>query len=58
MVFADKSLIDMARLKPTTPAEMSAVHGVGEAKLRQYGEDFLDVIRQHVAEHADPGAPP
>ena len=58
VVFADKSLIDMARLKPTTPAEMGAVHGVGEAKLRQYGNDFLDVIRQHVAEHTDPGAPP
>jgi ATP-dependent DNA helicase RecQ len=52
VVFADKSLIDMARRKPTTPSEMSAVHGVGEAKLRQYGEVFLDVIRNHVAEHA------
>jgi hypothetical protein len=28
---------------------MSGVHGVGEAKLRQYGESFLDAIRQHVA---------
>jgi hypothetical protein len=25
------------------------VHGVGAAKLRQYGEVFLDVIRQHAA---------
>jgi ATP-dependent DNA helicase RecQ len=50
VVFADKSLIDMARLKPTTRAEMGAVHGVGEAKLRQYGEIFLDVIRNHVAD--------
>jgi len=25
------------------------VHGVGEAKLRQYGELFLDTIRQHAA---------
>jgi ATP-dependent DNA helicase RecQ len=49
VVFADKSLIDMARRKPTTPDEMSAVHGVGEAKLKQYGEDFLAVIRQHLA---------
>jgi len=47
VVFADKTLIDMARRKPTTAAEMSAVHGVGAAKLRQYGEIFLDVIRQH-----------
>src|SRR5580698_7634765 len=52
VVFADKTLIDMARRKPATLAEMSAVHGVGEAKLRQYGEVFLDVIRQHAAAQA------
>jgi ATP-dependent DNA helicase RecQ len=49
VVFADKTLIDMARRKPVTTAEMSVVHGVGEAKLRQYGEVFLDVIRRHQA---------
>jgi ATP-dependent DNA helicase RecQ len=52
VVFADKTLIDMARRKPATAAEMGAVHGVGEAKLRQYGEIFLDVIRQHAAARA------
>jgi ATP-dependent DNA helicase RecQ len=52
VVFADKTLIDMARRKPTTAAEMSAVHGVGEAKLRQYGNAFLEVIRQHTARAA------
>ena len=49
VVFADRSLLDMARRKPKTRAEMSQVHGVGEAKLAQYGEVFLAVIRQHVA---------
>ena len=49
VVFADKTLIDMARRKPATATEMGAVHGVGAAKLRQYGEIFLDVIRQHAA---------
>jgi ATP-dependent DNA helicase RecQ len=52
VVFADKTLIDMARRKPTTAAEMSAVHGVGEAKLRQYCNAFLEVIRQHTARAA------
>jgi ATP-dependent DNA helicase RecQ len=52
VVFADKTLIDMARRKPTTAAEMASVHGVGEAKLKQYGADFLDVIRQHEAAQA------
>ncbi len=49
VVFADKTLIDMARRKPKTALEMASVHGVGQAKLRQYGEDFLDVIREHAA---------
>src|SRR5580658_3979225 len=52
VVFADKTLIDMARRKPMTVAEMASVHGVGEAKLRQYGDIFLDVIRQHTAAQA------
>ena len=51
VVFADKTLIDMVRRKPATIAEMSAVHGVGEAKLRQYGETFLGAIREHAAGH-------
>jgi ATP-dependent DNA helicase RecQ len=49
VVFADKTLIDMARKKPQTTAEMGTVHGVGEAKLKQYGAVFLEAIRQHEA---------
>ena len=28
--------------------QMAAVHGVGRAKLAQYGDDFLEVIRRHL----------
>jgi len=49
VVFADRTLIDMARRKPKTIGDMSTIHGIGEAKLRQYGEVFLDAIRQHAA---------
>jgi ATP-dependent DNA helicase RecQ len=52
VVFADKTLIDMARRKPATAIDMSAVHGVGEAKLKKYGEVFLEVIRRHTAARA------
>ena len=52
VVFADKTLIDMARRKPKTALEMAAVHGVGEAKLAQYGNVFLEVIRAHAARAA------
>ncbi len=49
VVFSDKTLIDMVRVKPATMTEMGRVHGVGEAKLRQYGGIFLEAIRQHAA---------
>jgi ATP-dependent DNA helicase RecQ len=52
VVFADKTLIDMARKKPTSVAEMATVHGVGDAKLRRYGDIFLEVIRAHTAANA------
>jgi ATP-dependent DNA helicase RecQ len=52
VVFADKTLIDMARRKPTTIAEMAAVHGVGESKLRQYGAIFMEVVRDYAARAA------
>jgi len=52
VVFADKTLLDMARRRPATPAEMGAVHGVGESKLRQYGSIFLEVIRDHAVRAA------
>ncbi len=52
VVFADKTLIDRARRKPATTAEMAAVHGVGESKLRQYGAIFLEVVRGHAARAA------
>jgi ATP-dependent DNA helicase RecQ len=47
LVFADKSLIDMARRKPRTLADMGQVHGMGEVKLAQYGHVFLEVINRH-----------
>jgi ATP-dependent DNA helicase RecQ len=52
VVFADKTLLDMVRRKPANAGEMSAVHGVGEAKLKQYGDVFLEVIRMHAAQAA------
>jgi ATP-dependent DNA helicase RecQ len=52
VVFADKTLIDMTRRRPATLGEMATVHGVGAAKLRQYGDTFLDVIRQNTAASA------
>jgi ATP-dependent DNA helicase RecQ len=48
VILPDRSLIDMAKRKPTSAAEMADVHGVGESKLARYGEAFLEVIREHL----------
>jgi hypothetical protein len=35
---------------------MTMVHGVGAAKLEQYGETFLSVVREHMANPVREGA--
>ncbi len=49
VILPDRSLLEMAQAKPATLREMGAVHGVGDVKLKLYGEEFLDVIRRHQA---------
>ena len=47
VIFHDKTLYDMATLKPNTMSLMAAVHGVGDSKLEKYGAAFLKVIAAH-----------
>jgi ATP-dependent DNA helicase RecQ len=48
IVFGDNSLRLMARELPTTDEEFLTISGVGERKLRDYGEAFLTEIREHL----------
>jgi ATP-dependent DNA helicase RecQ len=45
IIFGDRTLRDMARIKPVSKEEFSTVFGVGEQKLAQYGEVFLKAIQ-------------
>ena len=47
VIFPDRTLIEMAKEKPRTLAQMSAIHGVGESKLQKYGAAFLAVLKDH-----------
>jgi ATP-dependent DNA helicase RecQ len=47
VIFSDKSLIDMARLRPRDESEFGMVHGVGAAKLKDFATIFLRAIREH-----------
>lgn len=44
IVFSDKTLRDMARIKPITNAQFLAVNGVGQHKLDLYGKRFMEAV--------------
>ncbi len=44
IVFSDKTLRDMAHIKPVTNAQFLAVNGVGRHKLDLYGQRFMQTI--------------
>ena len=51
VIFHDKTLYEMARVRPVTMEQLRYIPGVGEKKAQRYGNDFFCVIkRQNVPE--------
>jgi ATP-dependent DNA helicase RecQ len=44
IIFNDRTLVALARQKPTTMAELLTVSGIGQAKADKYGQEVLQVI--------------
>lgn len=44
VIFHDKTLIELARIRPKSLEEMLEINGVGESKLKKFGQTLLDVI--------------
>jgi ATP-dependent DNA helicase RecQ len=44
IVFNDRTLIEMAEIRPETLDQMARISGVGAKKLERYGAEFLEVI--------------
>jgi ATP-dependent DNA helicase RecQ len=51
IVFGDVSLRHMARNYPVSEDEFRRIHGVGERKLKEFGDAFLSAIRDFVGAH-------
>jgi ATP-dependent DNA helicase RecQ len=47
VIFSDRTLIDMAAQSPRDLDAFAAVHGVGAAKLKDFGAIFLSAIAAH-----------
>lgn len=52
MVFSDATLQDMADKRPLTKSALRAVSGVGEHKMKLYGEAFLNEVRSFAVEQS------
>jgi len=47
VIFHDSTLVQMTEKRPTELNQMQFISGVGEKKLRQYGDAFIKVIKEH-----------
>ena len=51
VIFPDRTLVEMAAYYPQSVSSLLKISGVGQMKLRQYGEPFLDVIHAYCRKH-------
>ncbi|MEL6977227.1 MAG: DNA helicase RecQ [Pseudomonadota bacterium] len=49
VIFTDRTLAEIATIKPKTLEDLSLCHGVGEAKLKKFGKVFLEIVEQEAA---------
>jgi len=50
IIFNDATLRELARIRPSSLERMRMVSGIGDSKLRDLGQTFLDVITAHCKE--------
>ena len=49
LVFHDRTLREIARLKPATTGQLRAISGIGERKVVDLGDAVLRTVREHAA---------
>ncbi len=50
-IFSNKTLMEMARYRPQTLEEFEEIKGVGNKKLKEFGEVFVGLIKEHIQEN-------
>jgi ATP-dependent DNA helicase RecQ len=51
VIFSDRTLIEMSAYFPQSQESLLDISGVGQVKLREYGEAFLAVIQSYCGKH-------
>ena len=49
VIFENRPLQEIARHKPSSPAELASLFGVGPKRLQDFGEIVLEIVRAHEA---------
>lgn len=47
VIFHDKTLLEMIKIRPNSLEAMSKISGVGESKIKKYGAIFLQILSQN-----------
>jgi ATP-dependent DNA helicase RecQ len=50
VIVSDATLRELALVRPSSMVKMRMVYGIGDAKLREFGQAFMDLIDQHCRE--------
>ena len=48
IVLSDKSLHELAAMRPTTLEAFGMIHGIGDFKVKKYGETFIRAIKSYM----------
>ncbi len=51
VIFSDRTLTEMAAYYPQTNESLLNISGMGQVKLKQYGDPFLEVIKAYCEKH-------
>jgi ATP-dependent DNA helicase RecQ len=51
VIFHDTTLLELARVRPTTPQMLHLIHGLGEKKRADFGAALLGTIQGYCAQH-------
>lgn len=47
-ILAQRSLLELVRLLPSTPSELESIKGMGKIKVRLFGPEILEIINSYV----------
>ena len=54
VIFPDRTIDELLARRPSSPAELAAIHGLGPARLARFGDELFAVLQQVVSARRGP----